>query len=117
MTNTNEVTRQGGIVQDSCPNKELNAVAELHACNASDQPGNSLEKGRRLAPAARKTADAISMTRSSMNSKSGQRVKVSVIHVDKHEAVSLTNSRHTPANITGSVITSSGLTCQHREAS
>lgn len=52
-----------------------------------------------------------------MNSKSGQRVKVSVIHVDKQEAVSLTSLRHTTANITGSVITSSGFTCQHGEAS
>ena len=117
MTKSNEVTRKGGIGPDSCPEQALNAVAELHACNASEQPGRAPEKGRRLAPAARKNAGADSMTQLRMSGDRVRRVKVSVIHVDKQEAVSQTSLRHTPANLTGSVITSCGLTSQHGEAS
>ncbi len=117
MKNMNEVTRKGSAGPDSRPDLERNAVAELHACNASHRPGNAAQKGRRLAPAARKNAGAGSTTRSLMKSKRGQGVKVCVVNVDKQEAVSLTHISHTPANLTGSVITSCGLTCQHGEAS
>lgn len=117
MTNTNEVTRKSGIGPDNGPYVELNDVAELHACDVSEQQGKAPVKGRRLAPAARKNAGAFSTTRSRRNSKRGQRVKVSVIDVDKQGAVSQATRRHTPASFTGSVITSYGLTRRHGEAS
>lgn len=117
MTDMNAVTRKGGSGPDTSPDQEQNAVTELHACNASEQPGRVPEKGRRLSPAAPKNAVAFSTTRSRMDSRRGQRVKVSVIHVDKQEAVSQATRRHTHGNLTGSVITSCGLTCQHGEAS
>ena len=40
MKNMKEVTHKRGVVPDGCPDQELNAVAELHACNATDHPEN-----------------------------------------------------------------------------
>lgn len=113
MTNANEVTRKGGIRPDNGQNKEQNAVTELHACNASEQPGRVPEKCRRLAPAERKNAGDYCPTRSRMCSKRGPLVKVCGINVDKQEAACFTTYRH----YSGSVITSYGLSSQHREAS
>lgn len=114
MTIVNEVTRKGDIGPDICPAQKQNAVAELRACKGSDQPGDVPEKGRRLTPAARKNTDADSMKRLY---RCGERVKVSVIHVDKQEAVSQTIRRDTPASLTGCLTASCRLTSKQGTAS
>lgn len=105
MTKSKEVTRKGGVGPDSCPEQSLNAVAELHACNASEQPGRAPEKGRLLAPAARRNAGAGSTMRSQMCRNRGQRVKASGVNVDKQEAARFNASRQNLISHSASVIT------------
>jgi hypothetical protein len=116
MNNLNEVTLKGRTRPDNFPAQARIRVSTLRNCDAPGQTVKAPKKDRRLTPAARKSERADITPRSCMCSKSGQRVKTSVINVDKQKARRLTGYRHIPVKPSGYIVTFRSMTFQNGEA-